>query len=505
MIFGRLSKNLVWDAPLSRRRRGRARGAGRPVSARGARAAARADALGARHDPLRARALPIRRRTCARCGRSSSRASGRHDARGRNAPDWAAKIHFDRARVLPELPARRDARLAAAGPRAREVLGGGADKWTASAATRAWASGSERVLLARPPVQLARARHARHGPAARVAAVRGRTRGPGGRALKPAALPLKGVTVLDLARARRAARHDAARRPRRDRMEGRAPGTGDDARRAAVRRRHVGVLPEREPQQKLGRARSSDATHLAAIRRATRRTWWSRTSCPATFERYGSTPPRCGASIPISSLLLQRDGLRASRTIRRCQATTPSWGLHRTGASRAGEADGPPIKVGVAVVDVLASMHAASAILAALVGRFQDAAARISTFFAVRVRRAFARERRAVGAQHRRARAPARQRHPTIVPYQTFAASDGSFVLAVGNGDGQWGGCSPRSARRRPGGGRSRNPRVLRRADVVAWLAGSSPRRPRRRSRWLEPSARRGIKCPRPRARVARG
>ena len=28
-------------------------------------------------------------------------------------------------------------------------------------------------------------------------------------------------------------------------------------------------------------------------------------------------------------------------------------------------------------------------------------------------------------------------RHPTIVPYETFAASDGDFVIAVGNDD-QW-------------------------------------------------------------------
>ena len=35
--------------------------------------------------------------------------------------------------------------------------------------------------------------------------------------------------------------------------------------------------------------------------------------------------------------------------------------------------------------------------------------------------------------------APARlgNRHPSIVPYETFAASDGDFVLAVGNDD-QW-------------------------------------------------------------------
>ena len=36
-------------------------------------------------------------------------------------------------------------------------------------------------------------------------------------------------------------------------------------------------------------------------------------------------------------------------------------------------------------------------------------------------------------------RVPARlgNRHPSIVPYETFAASDGEFVLAVGN-DEQW-------------------------------------------------------------------
>ena len=63
--------------------------------------------------------------------------------------------------------------------------------------------------------------------------------------------------------------------------------------------------------------------------------------------------------------------------------------------------------------------------------------------------------------------------HPTIVPYQTFAASDGPFVLAVGN-DEQWRrlctalgeperGTDPESAR---------NPdRVLHRAQVVDWLA----------------------------------
>src|SRR4029079_8382905 len=43
------------------------------------------------------------------------------------------------------------------------------------------------------------------------------------------------------------------------------------------------------------------------------------------------------------------------------------------------------------------------------------------------------------GSYFANGRAPARlgNRHPSIVPYETFAASDGNFVLAVGN-DEQW-------------------------------------------------------------------
>src|SRR4029079_18202930 len=43
------------------------------------------------------------------------------------------------------------------------------------------------------------------------------------------------------------------------------------------------------------------------------------------------------------------------------------------------------------------------------------------------------------GSYFANGRAPARlgNRHPSIVPYETFAASDGDFVLAVGN-DEQW-------------------------------------------------------------------
>jgi crotonobetainyl-CoA:carnitine CoA-transferase CaiB-like acyl-CoA transferase len=103
-----------------------------------------------------------------------------------------------------------------------------------------------------------------------------------------------------------------------------------------------------------------------------------------------------------------------------------------------GEADGPPLKVGVALIDVLTGAHAAAAMLAALVGRLRFgtgahidiALSEVGTHALVNVAQAAL----STGAPaHRHGNA-----HPHIVPYQTFAAGDGAlFVLAVGN-DGQW-------------------------------------------------------------------
>jgi len=102
-----------------------------------------------------------------------------------------------------------------------------------------------------------------------------------------------------------------------------------------------------------------------------------------------------------------------------------------------GEADGPPAKVGVAVVDVLSGVHAAAAILGALVGalRGRGGAQLDLALFEVGVAALVnvAQSTLATGA-------PARRHgnaHPTIVPYQTFECADGLLVIAVGN-DEQW-------------------------------------------------------------------
>jgi crotonobetainyl-CoA:carnitine CoA-transferase CaiB-like acyl-CoA transferase len=102
-----------------------------------------------------------------------------------------------------------------------------------------------------------------------------------------------------------------------------------------------------------------------------------------------------------------------------------------------GEEDGPPMKVGVAITDVLAGLFAAVAILAALQARERTGAGQhidlslldcgLAALVNVASNFLIAGE------------TPARigNAHPSIVPYQSFATADGDLVLGVGN-DGQW-------------------------------------------------------------------
>jgi crotonobetainyl-CoA:carnitine CoA-transferase CaiB-like acyl-CoA transferase len=98
-----------------------------------------------------------------------------------------------------------------------------------------------------------------------------------------------------------------------------------------------------------------------------------------------------------------------------------------------GEPDGEPMKVGVAIVDVLAGLHAATAILAALrrrdltgEGDFVEVSL-LDTAFAALVN---------VGANALLTGAePPRygNAHPSIVPYQPFRAADGWIAVAAAN------------------------------------------------------------------------
>jgi crotonobetainyl-CoA:carnitine CoA-transferase CaiB-like acyl-CoA transferase len=102
-----------------------------------------------------------------------------------------------------------------------------------------------------------------------------------------------------------------------------------------------------------------------------------------------------------------------------------------------GDAGGPAFRLGVAIADIVSGMFAAQGITAALLARERtgrgqwvdigmlDAVTALLTYQA--------------GIYFATGGAPGRMgnRHPTIVPYETFDAADGEFILAVGNDD-QW-------------------------------------------------------------------
>src|SRR5438876_2588168 len=102
-----------------------------------------------------------------------------------------------------------------------------------------------------------------------------------------------------------------------------------------------------------------------------------------------------------------------------------------------GAADGPPFRLGVAIADIVSGMFAAQGVALALFARERTGrgqavdVAMLDSVAALLVYQA--------SIYFATGSAPSRMgnRHPTIVPYETFAASDGDFVIAVGNDD-QW-------------------------------------------------------------------
>src|SRR5688500_16297889 len=107
-----------------------------------------------------------------------------------------------------------------------------------------------------------------------------------------------------------------------------------------------------------------------------------------------------------------------------------------------GEPDGEPMKIGVALADVIAGKDAALAITAALAGRHMARPAQVRRMFvslfdtAVASLVNVAQNVLVTGAEAVRWG----NAHPNLVPYQAFAAADRPIVIAVGN-DGQWRGC----------------------------------------------------------------
>jgi formyl-CoA transferase/CoA:oxalate CoA-transferase len=132
-----------------------------------------------------------------------------------------------------------------------------------------------------------------------------------------------------------------------------------------------------------------------------------------------------------------------------------------------GEPDGPPVKVGVALLDLIAGLECAVGALAALVGRGRTGTVEVSLVEAgvtslVNVLGNFL----ASGDE------PARHgnAHPNIAPYQSFPASDGDLVVAVGN-DAQFARLLAVLHLEDDAGRFATNPeRVARRDELAAWL-----------------------------------
>jgi crotonobetainyl-CoA:carnitine CoA-transferase CaiB-like acyl-CoA transferase len=98
-----------------------------------------------------------------------------------------------------------------------------------------------------------------------------------------------------------------------------------------------------------------------------------------------------------------------------------------------GDAEGMPMKVGVALVDVMTGLYSCNAVLAALMARHQTNEGQHIDIALLDVQVATLANQGmnylATGKNPQRLG----NGHPNIVPYQTFVTQDGNMILAVGN------------------------------------------------------------------------
>ena len=157
---------------------------------------------------------------------------------------------------------------------------------------------------------------------------------------------------------------------------------------------------------------------------------------PGTLERFGLSLDSLRRSNP-RLLTLTVSGMGSSGPDR--DAPGYDFVLQAIGGimSLTGPAEGPPFKVGVPIVDLTTGMMAASAVLAALLARERTGSGQHVDISLLETHVAWLTH---VGTGWlMTGEEPERfgNAHPTIVPYQTFAAADGTFALGVGN-DAQW-------------------------------------------------------------------
>jgi formyl-CoA transferase len=103
-----------------------------------------------------------------------------------------------------------------------------------------------------------------------------------------------------------------------------------------------------------------------------------------------------------------------------------------------GDSDGPPMKVGVAIVDITAGLFACSAILAALHYREQTGIGQHIDIALLDAQIAWLANQASNYLVSGKVPRRMGNAHPNIVPYETYQAKDGIYIaLGVGN-DNQW-------------------------------------------------------------------
>jgi crotonobetainyl-CoA:carnitine CoA-transferase CaiB-like acyl-CoA transferase len=134
-----------------------------------------------------------------------------------------------------------------------------------------------------------------------------------------------------------------------------------------------------------------------------------------------------------------------------------------------GDPDGPPMKVGVALLDLIAGLECAVGALAALVGRGRVGSVQVNL-----VEAGLGAMINVLGDHLASGAEPARHgnAHPNIAPYEAFEAADGHLVVAVGN-DAQFNRLLTVLALDADEGFATNAQRVSRRAELADWLGAA--------------------------------
>lgn len=190
---------------------------------------------------------------------------------------------------------------------------------------------------------------------------------------------------------------------------------------------------------------------------------------PSTAERLGLDPDRLASRHP-RLVTVAVGGFPGDAR----QRERPAYDLLAQASSGlmaiTGERDGPPVRSGVALLDLIAGLEAAVGALAALVARGRARRVEVSL-----VEAGVTSLVNVLGSLLAGGSEPGRHgsAHPNIVPYQSFAARDGELVIAVGN-DAQFRallgvlGLSDEDARYA-----TNAERIARRDELIAWLAAA--------------------------------